>query len=189
MPHVGLGAPLGHLQDAVLQCRVQDLLLGRPPGLCLQCRVHSNQARVPVKDVGFLVVQRDDKHLGRWQCHDHRVRVGDDDVALPHLAQVYAGDDLAVGDQDQPVPKEKGKGSLTRFGGNDLFDGVGGRLQPAEAAHCVDDRHRVGDDGGRGVGDLLPLLLQCPLGLFQRLRQALERTDQRETANDQGDQD
>jgi hypothetical protein len=126
--------------------------------------------------------------LGRGQRHLHPSIGVDDDISVLHFAQVDAGNDPPVRDQDQPIAEKKAKGPLPRFGGDDLFHRVGSRLQVAQVLYFEKHRYRINNDGRGWVGDLLNPFLQRLVGILQRLGHLPDGEKERDPADKEGQQ-
>jgi len=100
---VEFGVLARQVQDAILDGGLFDFVLGRPASSGLQVDVAlGKQARLPVVDVGFLVVQRGNENLRLRHAHVDHALV-DPQVVRPHLGKIDAGDHLAVRHEDQLI--------------------------------------------------------------------------------------
>jgi len=164
----GLGVAVGAHEDAVVEGGLCHLLLGCLANLGLEIHVGvDEQAGASGKDLGLAVVDARGEDLGCGQFHMNGIAV-DGDVGRLELLKIDAGDDFAVGDEDELVAdQEVGNVGALALAFDDFVEGVDDGFEAGELADafdnggggCVDCGGAAGDEAGEaapeaGVGEV-----------------------------------
>ena len=148
----GAGVVAGGFEDIVLEGGVLQGAFGFKADLAFEIGIRGRkEAGVAGVDAGFGIVEAGDEDL-RLGKAKHDGVVADGDVLWLELAEVHAGDDFAMDDEEEAVTGEEfGEDGIFVFAGDDFVHGELNGFEALELLNLANDGGLVhADDGAAG---------------------------------------